>query len=169
TANLLARTAPHAATEPAAGPADAAPRLGPPVGTTAWSQALGDRLVWMAAGSQQTVSLALNPPDLGPLQVVLNVAHDQATASFFSAQPEVRHALEAAFPRLREMMSDAGIQLGQATVSADTPRQQNDAPDRQASRVASPFAGSDAGAAADAQAISAPVRRHVRGLVDTFA
>lgn len=169
TANPLARAAPHAATEPAAVPADAAPRLAPPVGTTAWSQALGDRMVWMAAGSQQTVSLALNPPDLGPLQIVLNVTHDQATASFFSAQPEVRHALEAAFPRLREMMSDAGIQLGQATVSADTPRQQNDTADRQAPRIASPFAGSDAGAAADAQAISAPVRRHVRGLVDTFA
>lgn len=168
--NPLMRLAPHATAETQFAAVEAAaPRLAPAVGTTAWGQALGDKLVWMAAGSQQTASLTLNPPDLGPLQIVLNVANDQATASFYSAQPEVRHALEAAFPRLRDMMNDAGIQLGQATVSADTPQQQNDAPGRQAQRIAPPFPGADPGAQAAAQAVQAPIRQSGRGLVDTFA
>ncbi len=95
------------------------------VGTPAWDQQLGQKVVWMAAGGDQSATLTLNPPDLGPVQVVLTVTNDQADAAFMSAQPEVRQALEAAMPRLREMMSEAGIAFGSATVSAGTPEQKN--------------------------------------------
>ncbi len=145
----------------------ASDRLNPAVGTSAWNQALGDRIVWMASGGQQSASLTLNPPDLGPMQVVVNVTNDQATASFFAHQPEVRQALEAALPRLREMMQDAGIQLGQATVSADTPRQQ-DMQDRAPQRAATPFMGLAGDDATAPVAVTRPVRTG-RGLVDTFA
>lgn len=84
----------------------------------------------MIASGQQTAALTLNPPDLGPLQVVLSVSNDQASASFFAAQADVRHAVEAALPKLREMMNEAGVQLGQTTVSADLPSQSHTA-DRQ--------------------------------------
>jgi flagellar hook-length control protein FliK len=160
---------------PAPVPLEAAPmidpadtRLAPSVGTTAWGQALGDKLVWMAAGTQQTASLTLNPPNLGPLQIVLNISNDQATASFFSAQPEVRQALEAAFPRLREMMNEAGIQLGQATVSADTPRQ-NDTPERQGQRIAPEFMAAGQADPVTLQGATASVVHSGRGLIDTFA
>lgn len=143
-------------------------KLSPTVGTTAWNQALGDKVVWMAAGAQQTATLTLNPPNMGPLQIVLNLSNEQATASFFSAQPEVRQALEAAFPRLKEMMNEAGIQLEQATVSADTPRQ-NDASERQAHPSSPAFAGTEADVAAGTQALHAPTQQSGRGLIDTFA
>lgn len=147
----------------------AANQLAPSVGTTAWNQALGEKIVWMAAGAQQTASLTLNPPNMGPLQIVLNVSNDQATASFFSAQPEVRQALESAFPRLREMMNEAGIQLGQATVSADTPRQ-HDAPDRQAQWLPPAVAAAaENDMPAGLQGVHAPVQQSGRGLIDTFA
>ena len=142
-------------------------RLAPSVGTAAWNQALGDKIVWMAAGTQQSATLTLNPPDLGPLQVVLNVSNDQATAHFMAAQPEVRQALEAALPRLREMMQDAGIQLGQANVSADSPRQQ-DGQDRNAPRPGTPFGTSDTTGEVLGMAMPPPARAG-RGLVDTFA
>lgn len=167
--NPALRTTPHASVDTQLAPADASsPRLAPSVGTAAWGQALGEKLVWMASGTQQTASLTLNPPNLGPLQIVVHVTNDQATASFFSAQPEVRQALESAFPRLREMMNDAGIQLGQATVSADTP-QQNSTPDRQPQHIALPFSGADHAASAGLQAVQTPIRQSGRGLVDTFA
>lgn len=146
----------------------AASKLSPAVGSTAWNQALGDKIVWMAAGAQQTATLTLNPPNMGPLQIVLNLSNEQATASFFSAQPEVRHALEAAFPRLKEMMNEAGIQLEQATVSADTPRH-NDPSDRQAQASTPTFAGAEARVTAGTQALHVPVQQSGRGLIDTFA
>ncbi len=158
---------PIAPTVAAAAGLHARDHLQPPVGTQAWNQALGDRIVWMAAGGQQSAALTLNPPDLGPMQVVLSVSNEQATANFFAAQPEVRQALEAALPRLREMMQDAGIQLGQATVSADTPRQQ-DMRDSGPQRTAGGFAhsGPDHGTEV---ALPPPAVRTGRGLVDMFA
>jgi len=65
-------------------------------------------------------------------------------------------------------MNDAGIKLGQATVSADT-QQQNDTPDRQAKRAAVPFHGTEESVTAGLQTVHAPVRQSGRGLIDTFA
>ncbi len=105
-------------------PAQGTEKLTPRVGTPAWDQALGQKVVWMVAGEHQSASLTLNPPDLGPLQVVLNVSNSQANATFIAAQPEVRQALEAALPRLREMLGEAGISLGQTSVNSGAPNQQ---------------------------------------------
>ncbi len=99
-------------------------RLDTQVGQSGWNQALGQHMVMMAGNSQQTATLTLNPPDLGPLQVVLQVHNSQAEATFITAQPEVKQALEDAFPKLREMMGQAGIELGQATVNTGSPQQQ---------------------------------------------
>jgi flagellar hook-length control protein FliK len=143
-------------------------KLTPPVGTPAWDQALGQKVVWMVAGDQQSASLTLNPPDLGPLQVVLNVSNSQANATFISAQPEVRQALEAAMPKLREMLGEAGIQLGQSNVNAGTPNQQGSFGDPQApsSRHNDRTAAGDASSPATARVIPAAIKQ---GLVDTFA
>ncbi len=122
---LAAQLQPGVLQQAAAAVAVPADKLTGRVGTPAWDQQLGQKVVWMAAGGDQSATLTLNPPDLGPVQVVLTVTNDQADAAFMSAQPEVRQALEAAMPRLREMMSEAGIAFGNATVSAGTPEQQH--------------------------------------------
>ncbi|KRB93324.1 flagellar hook-length control protein FliK [Noviherbaspirillum sp. Root189] len=114
--------------------AQAAAKLTPAVGSPGWDQALSQKVVWMVAGEQQSASLTLNPPDLGPLQVVLSVSNSHANATFTAAQPEVRQALEAAMPKLREMLGEAGIQLGQATVNSGSANQQG-AQDQQASHA----------------------------------
>ena len=142
------------------------------VGTAAWDQQLGQKVIFMAAGGEQSATMELNPPDLGPLQVVLSVSKDQATAAFTSAAPEVRQALEAALPKLREMMGEAGIQLGNATVSAGTSDQNNSS---QASASGSGQRGmqgrnsSGGNDGADAPLATATVRRLPSSAVDTFA
>ncbi len=118
TAAPAALAALQAAVQAVHTPAVPVDKLTPPVGTPAWDQALGQKIVWMAHGGEQSATLTMNPPDLGPMQVVLSVTNNQATVDFMAAQPEVRQALEAALPRLREMMSESGVQLGQANVSA---------------------------------------------------
>jgi len=110
--------------------------LEPRLGATGWDNALGQKVLWMVSQQQQVVELNLNPPDLGPLQVVLSINNDQASATFVSPHADVRQALEAALPRLREMLADSGISLGNTTVSADTSQQQGgfERQDRSASR-----------------------------------
>jgi len=144
-------------------------KLTPPVGTPAWDAALGQKIVWLAAGGQQSASLTLNPPDLGPLQVVLHVNNSHANATFISAHLDVRQALEAAMPRLREMMNDAGIQLGQANVSTGTPDQQQahgGPTPRHATRGIEAAGGH---ADTPVQSGHAQLTSSGRGLVDTFA
>lgn len=144
-------------------------RLLPQVGTDDWGQSLGQKVVWMVQGAQQSATLTLNPPDLGPMQVVVHVNNNQATANFTAHQPEVRHALEAAMPRLREMLSESGIQLGQSNVSAGLPNQQNNASGDQRQSGRSSGQGSNAVETAAASVSHVPVTAAGNGLVDTFA
>ncbi|MFC0348352.1 flagellar hook-length control protein FliK [Undibacterium danionis] len=94
--------------------------IGPRVGTKAWDQAIGQKIVWMVAGGEQSAQLTLNPPDLGPVQVVLSISDSQVDASFVSSHLDVREAIEAAAPKLREMMDSAGISLSGFSVSAQS-------------------------------------------------
>lgn len=145
-------------------------KIQPNVGSAGWDQAVGQKITWMVSGGIQSASLTLNPPDLGPMQVVLNVHNAQADATFITAQPEVKQALEAAMPKLREMMDQAGIQLGQATVNTGTPNQQQGTPNQQARNASSgSFGGQDeSGDIALAATGSAAVTGSGLGLVDTF-
>jgi flagellar hook-length control protein FliK len=94
--------------------------LTPHVGTRAWDQALGQKVIWLVAGGQQSAELTLNPPDLGPLQVVLNVNDDQLSANFSSHHQDVRDALESSLPKLKQILNDAGLQLSGFSVNAGT-------------------------------------------------
>jgi flagellar hook-length control protein FliK len=138
-------------------------------GSPAWDQAVGNKIVWMVGNAEQSASLTLNPPDLGPLQVIIKMQNDQASATFISAHHEVRQALEAAIPTLRNMMNDAGISLGQTTINMGNPQQQNfqDAGNRQgANQTADLTSDAMAGLASSEAPL---VRRVSSGLVDTFA
>ena len=91
-----------------------------PFGSTGWDKAVGQKVLWMVSENMHSAELSLNPPDLGPLQVVLKVSNEHASASFMCSQPEVREALESSMPKLRQMMSDAGIQLSGFSVNTQS-------------------------------------------------
>ena len=108
----------------------------------------------------------------GPMQVVLNVHNQQADATFITAQPEVKQALEAAMPKLREMMDQAGIQLGQANVQTGMPNHQQGAGSgQQQARSGSPgsFGKEQEGDVALSGTTAASATTSGLGLVDTFA
>lgn len=143
--------------------------LTPRVGTSAWDQAVGQKIIWMVAGGKQTAELTLNPPDLGPMQVVLSINNDQANATFISAHSDVREALESAMPKLRQMMDDAGVQLSSFSVKSEASNQGNQsAEDRSFSRSKSNATETIAGI--DSVATPNTIRKSSGlGIVDTFA
>ncbi|VVE19756.1 Flagellar hook-length control protein [Pandoraea terrae] len=154
----------------------AALTLAPRVGTNEWNNALSQQVVWLSSAHQQTAQLSLNPPDLGPLHVVLNVADNAAQALFVSSHAAVRDAVQAAMPQLRDSLANNGISLGNTTVSADTSQQQAFA--QQSGNGRGGSAGgrsSGAGFGADngelaplVTTLAVPVKAGA-GLVDTFA
>lgn len=107
---------PHASQAPAAS-------IPVPVGSRGWDEQVGDRLVWMSSRQESRAELVLTPPQLGRIEVSLTVSGDQTSALFVSNNPAVREALESAMPRLREILADAGITLGQAQVNSEAPGQ----------------------------------------------
>lgn len=144
--------------------------LAPHVGSNGWDRALGQKVAWMISGGLQSAELSLNPPDLGPLQVVIKVSNDQTSANFFSAQPEVREALESALPRLRQMLNDAGMQLSGFSVGAQASSQGN------AFSEGRPHAQANGNTTRDSSPVAASTNslgstkvQIKQGLVDTFA
>ncbi len=91
-----------------------------PIRTPGWDGELGQRIVWMAGRQAQWAEMTLNPPNLGSLEVRLSINGTEAGVHFFAAQQSVREAIEAALPRLREMLAEAGLSLGQTQVSAES-------------------------------------------------
>lgn len=144
-----------------------------PVRDPAWSAEFGQKIVWMATQDKQSAQLTLNPPQMGPIEISLSVRNDQATAVFVSGNAEVREAIEAAMPRLREMLAGVGVELGQTNVSAESFRQ---AQENAGGRQGTGGRGSGDGDTADGLALQQPggsassgAIRSGNGLVDTFA
>lgn len=86
------------------------------VGNDGWNTAIGQHMLRMSAEQMKTAELELNPPELGPLKVVLDLQSDQLSTTFVTGSAQVQQALEASVPRLQEMMSQAGYQLNQVNV-----------------------------------------------------
>ncbi len=81
-----------------------------------WGQAVSERVMWSANQKLQSASIQLDPPELGSLQVKLHITQDQVSVSFTSPHAHVRDALEQSLPRLREMMAEQGLNLGESSV-----------------------------------------------------
>lgn len=137
-----------------------------PVGSAGWDAEVGNHMVWMAGQQTSRAELILTPPQMGRIEVSLTVTGDQATAQFVSASPAVREAIENAVPRLREILADAGITLGQTQIGAETPGQSahgNESGDNSGGKAAAP--------GLSLSATPAPIvwTATGRGLVDVFA
>lgn len=91
--------------------------LDTPFRQAGWDQALSERVLWVANQKFQGAEIKLNPPQLGPIEVRVQLQHEQAHISFTAQHASVRDALEAALPRLREMFNANGFNLVDVNVS----------------------------------------------------
>jgi flagellar hook-length control protein FliK len=132
-----------------------------------WGADFGQRLIWMANNDLQTAQISITPANLGPIEVTLNIGSDQATAVFSSPFSDVRETLESALPRLREMLAEAGINLGQAQVSAQSRRDPGESA-QQGGTTGNGPRGDILRAETAVNVRSTPLRMQ-RGLIDTFA
>lgn len=147
-------------------PAQVAQAIEIPVQQPGWDSALADRVTMMAHGRLQNAELRLSPAELGPLRIQLEIDDGVANVSFQSHHPLTRDALEQTMPRLRELLAENGLSLGQADVRDDSGEQKSRASDAVASK---PEAGGADDVEVDPAVSSAASRRVSDGLIDTFA
>jgi flagellar hook-length control protein FliK len=136
-----------------------------PAGSPGWPEEVGNRVSWMVGQTESHAELTLTPPQLGKVEISITVSGDQTSAQFVAATPAARELIEQSLPRLREILEQSGISLGQTDVGTS-----GQPATRSAARAA---ANGGAAAAADeklaASAVPAQWARRGEGLVDTFA
>lgn len=92
-------------------------QIGMHVAHPQWGHAVGEKIMWMANQQLSSADIRLDPPELGSLQVKVNVQQDQANITFISPHPQVRELLDQQVARLREMFAEQGLNLGSVDVS----------------------------------------------------
>ena len=89
-----------------------------PVKSPQWGQSVAHRISFMANNQIQQAQITLNPEKLGPIQIKLHVDRDQQVHVSMTAQHgTTREAIEAAMPRLKEMLEQSGLDLASVDVS----------------------------------------------------
>jgi flagellar hook-length control protein FliK len=131
-----------------------------PVGSSAWADEIGTRVVMMTESGNHTASLKLSPEHLGPLEINITVRDEKASVWFGAAHADTRAAIENALPRLREMFEAQGLSLADAGVFREPPREQ--------SAVKSDSMSAEQGAAAADEVTTVSTRARL-GLVDAYA
>ncbi len=103
------------------------------------SQKLQERINIMLSKNIQRADIRLDPPELGQLQVRINMNSEQATVQFQVQSPQAREAIENALPRLREMLEQQGVALADTDVKE---QQQQTAGQQESSQRDSGMGGS---------------------------
>jgi flagellar hook-length control protein FliK len=84
-------------------------------------QQLTEKVRWMVNSRNISAEIRLDPPDLGGMNIKVNLSGDSASVSFVVQSQHARDALDQAVPRLREMLEEHGIELGQSSVQQESP------------------------------------------------
>ena len=148
--------------EPAPAPSAPLPiHVATPADSPAWPEEVGNRVSWMVGQHESQAELTLTPPQLGKIEVSITISGDQTSAQFVTATPAARELIEQSLPRLREILEQSGISLGQTDVGTSGERG-----DGGGQHTRGRTGGSDTNAAHP----GAPLwQRRGEGLVDTFA
>ncbi|WP_420429583.1 flagellar hook-length control protein FliK [Algiphilus sp.] len=184
-ARLLTEAASGAATTPGVAPvatpglataaaATALPAGGVPPGSpplpTAAPQQMAEMaarvLVDAASEGNWRVSLRLDPPDIGRLDVQIAREQGALTAHFVASTPAARAAMEQAMPMLQAQMAEQGMSLADSSVSQERSGQSSNGRDGE------PGAGSNSAAsegAGEPLVTNAATVRRAQGLFEGWA
>ena len=77
---------------------------------------LAEKVRWMVNSRNMMAEIRLDPPEMGSMQVRVNVQGDAAAVSFVVQSAQAKDVLMEAEPRLREMLAEQGIELGESSV-----------------------------------------------------
>ncbi len=100
--------------------------LGGKSATEGWLKEIGLNISGMVQGKLGRMSLQLHPADLGVLEIEILTQDGVASVDFSAVQPATRELLDATLPRLRELLQQQGLQLGDAVVRDQAQQQARD-------------------------------------------
>lgn len=134
-----------------------------------WGQGMSKQVMLLVNQNIRSAELRLNPANLGPIEIRIDMDEEMVNVSFSSKHAVVREAVEQALPRLREMFNENGLSLGGADISQHSFAEQRAGDFEQASEQQAqfPMAQPTTGEAQEFTAENTHITTRV-GLVDYF-
>ena len=85
---------------------------------------VAEKVQMMMSKNLKNIDIRLDPPELGRLQIRMQVTGEGTSVHFTVSNPQARDAIEHTMPRLREMLAQQGVQLGESSVQQQASGQQ---------------------------------------------
>jgi flagellar hook-length control protein FliK len=83
-------------------------------------KALHDKVNAMLMINNKEAEIRLDPPELGSMQIRIRSEAEQAQVNFVVQNQQAKEALEESMPKLKEMLAEQGIQLGESNIQQDS-------------------------------------------------
>ena len=81
---------------------------------------LAEKVVFAVNARNLVADIRLDPADLGSIQARVSLQGDQASVNFVTQSQQARDLLEQQTPKLRELLDEQGIELGQSSVQQES-------------------------------------------------
>jgi flagellar hook-length control protein FliK len=91
-----------------------------------FTEAVKDKVMLMISQKLQRFDITLDPPELGNMQVRVNLQGEQAVVSFIVQSQQTKDALEQNMHKLRESLAEQGINVGDANVEQQSQQSANE-------------------------------------------
>jgi flagellar hook-length control protein FliK len=98
-------------------------------------QQLAEKVRWMVNTKNLVAEIRLDPAELGSVNVKVALSGESVTVNFVVQSQQARDAVDTATPKLREMLAEKGIELGQSSVNQESGGQQNQGDDEFANQT----------------------------------
>jgi len=86
-------------------------------GSSEWGNQLSSRIRWMGNLNLSSAELRLHPAELGTVEIQITTEDDQTRVSFVTSNAAAKEIIENSLPRLRDLLSEGGLQLQQGDVA----------------------------------------------------
>ena len=91
-----------------------------------FSDAVKDKVMLMISQKLQQFDITLDPPELGNMQVRVNLQGEQATVNFVVQNQQAKDALEQNMHKLRDSLAEQGVDVGDANVEQQSQQSDKD-------------------------------------------
>jgi flagellar hook-length control protein FliK len=83
---------------------------------------MAERVQMMMSKNLKNIDIRLDPPELGRMQIRMNMSGDVANVQITVSNPAARELIEQTIPRLREMLAQSGVALADTSVQQQSSR-----------------------------------------------
>ncbi len=90
-----------------------------------FANAVKDKVMVMINQKIQQVEIQLDPPEMGNIHIRVNLQNEQAAVQFVVQNQQAKDALEQNMGKLREMLAESGVDVGDANIEQRQAKEQN--------------------------------------------